>query len=121
MSLVVATKCCTKCGEMKPASAFYRNRSTKDGLQGHCKQCASEDVAARAARRRAEMGEEAWLAHQAEITRRSRERRGMAAERAYSKAVREATSALVARHRREYDHLLLLARRGELDAAGLTA
>ena len=29
---------------------------------------------------------------------------------------RAATSALVDRHRREYEHLLLLARRGELEA-----
>lgn len=66
----------------------------------------------------AEMGEEAWLAHKREITRRSRARRGMASERAYSRAARQATTALIERHRREYDHLLLLARRGELESIG---
>lgn len=115
------TKRCSKCGQTRPASKFYRNTKSKDGLHGWCKECVDRGVKERAARRRAEMGEEAWLAHKAEITRRSRARRGMVAERAYSKAVREATSALVDRHRQEYEHLLLLARRGELEAIRATS
>lgn len=32
-------KRCSKCGEDKPVSEFYKNRQTKDGLQPECKSC----------------------------------------------------------------------------------
>jgi phage terminase large subunit-like protein len=35
------TKKCTKCKEVKPKGEFYKNKSTKDGLQGACKACYS--------------------------------------------------------------------------------
>lgn len=35
----VATKTCTKCGETKPATDFYKHRSYKDGLANYCKSC----------------------------------------------------------------------------------
>lgn len=34
------TKVCPKCGRELPVSDFYRNRSTKDGLDYCCKECA---------------------------------------------------------------------------------
>lgn len=33
------TKLCTKCGQVKPVSEFGKNKSKKDGLQSHCKEC----------------------------------------------------------------------------------
>lgn len=32
-------KKCPKCGEQKPLSEFYKNKSNKDGLQKRCKPC----------------------------------------------------------------------------------
>lgn len=32
-------KACSRCGEMKPHSEFYKNASKKHGLQGECKKC----------------------------------------------------------------------------------
>lgn len=33
------TKLCTKCGVEKPVSEFGLNKSKRDGLQSHCKEC----------------------------------------------------------------------------------
>lgn len=35
-------KLCTKCLQMKPLDAFYRQASTTDGLQYRCKPCAQQ-------------------------------------------------------------------------------
>ncbi|MFF7885026.1 endonuclease VII domain-containing protein [Streptomyces sp. NPDC020794] len=35
-------KCCVRCGEYKPYAAFARKRSHLDGLQRHCRDCASD-------------------------------------------------------------------------------
>lgn len=32
-------KRCTKCGETKPLSEFYQQKTGKDGRQAHCKDC----------------------------------------------------------------------------------
>ena len=32
-------KCCNKCGEARPCTAFSKSKNTRDGLQTHCKQC----------------------------------------------------------------------------------
>lgn len=52
-------KVCSKCKETKDRSAFARNRTTKDGLQGHCRLCkgtykktAAAKIALNAKRRR---------------------------------------------------------------------
>ena len=39
---IVVMKRCTKCGEEKPASEFYKNRRSKDGLCSRCKACRRE-------------------------------------------------------------------------------
>jgi hypothetical protein len=32
-------KRCSRCGQFKPESEFYKNKQTKTGLNGHCKSC----------------------------------------------------------------------------------
>jgi hypothetical protein len=36
------TKICKKCGRELPLENFSKNAKTKDGLQNHCRACASE-------------------------------------------------------------------------------
>lgn len=36
-------KRCTKCGEEKPKSEFWKRKKYKDGLAYHCKQCAKKE------------------------------------------------------------------------------
>lgn len=38
----LVTKKCTKCGEDKPASLFYKQTKSKDGLHSYCKPCDKE-------------------------------------------------------------------------------
>jgi hypothetical protein len=63
---------CTKCGEFKPLSAFYKQTASPDGLNNHCKECiyayvdAHREVhkARRAARRKASQERDAaYIAH----------------------------------------------------------
>ena len=35
----MTTKKCSKCGEVKPISEFYKSSSSKDGYQSYCKYC----------------------------------------------------------------------------------
>lgn len=35
-------KTCSKCGEEKPLSEYYKNKSAKDGYRNHCKKCVTE-------------------------------------------------------------------------------
>lgn len=37
-----AEKRCPNCGEVKPASEFYKNEGSSDGLGGYCKSCTSK-------------------------------------------------------------------------------
>ena len=38
----MSMKTCTKCGQEKPLSEFYKNKNSKDGLRTQCKSCVSE-------------------------------------------------------------------------------
>jgi 5-methylcytosine-specific restriction endonuclease McrA len=40
-------KTCTKCGETKPKTEFYKNCGAKDGLLTYCKSCAKSNRASR--------------------------------------------------------------------------
>lgn len=64
--------------------------------------------------RRSAIGDEALRAIEAERVRRSRERTGNVAGKAYEAAKRAALKALRERHADEYAHLFELAKRGEL-------
>lgn len=112
---VVLTKRCRDCGETKPASEFHVQATARDGLRPYCKPCTIARVNASVARRRAAMGDEAWYAHRRAQVNASRRRTGGAAGLAYNRARYAAFQALADRHRKEFEHLLLLARRGELD------
>jgi hypothetical protein len=59
------TKKCSRCGEVKPRTAFHRNASRYDGLHPTCKQCrASAEERAKAAARAAR-----WRADPANLAR----------------------------------------------------
>lgn len=36
-------KRCSKCGEVKPCTEFYKRKDSRDGLEGRCKLCANKD------------------------------------------------------------------------------
>ena len=36
---VQGKKTCSRCGDQKPLSMFYKSESIKDGLEGTCKVC----------------------------------------------------------------------------------
>jgi len=118
IAVEMAVKRCPRCAETKPLSQFHRNRSAADGHHSMCKMCTQAYTrayqAAKAAKR-AELGDEAWRAYKAAHVRAHRERTGGDRDREYARTQYRAVSALIDRHRAEYDRLLLLARRGELE------
>jgi len=59
--LIVKEKRCAKCGTTKALSEFYRNAASSDGHRHQCKKCALAHVRDYQARKRSELGEEAWL------------------------------------------------------------
>lgn len=48
------TKVCSKCGETKPLTDFYKDKKASDGHQSWCKRCVSADNAQRARKALAE-------------------------------------------------------------------
>ena len=54
-------KTCSRCGKTKMALAFARNRSSKDGLRGECRDCTSEKNEAYRARVLSKEAEEAGV------------------------------------------------------------
>ena len=55
-------KTCTSCDATKPPDEFHRDKTQKDGHAYACKECKRKATLAWNARKRAEIGEEAWLA-----------------------------------------------------------
>lgn len=105
-TVVLAEKECRRCDETKPASEFYRDRSTRDRLNVYCKPCCREIARTNRTRRRAEMGDEAFLADLRTKVNRHRERTGNASGKRYAAARVAAVSRLIEAHRKEYDALL---------------
>lgn len=105
-------KRCPDCGDVKPLTDFHRNPVRKDGRGTYCKPCANTQTRERQARKRAEMGDEAWLAYVRDSVRRSRHRRGSDTERQYNRAKRRALAKLAEMYPKAFDHLLAV----ELDA-----
>lgn len=113
--LIEATKTCSVCGRRLNLSEFPRDRRAADGLRYECRTCNASRAKANAARRRAEMGEDAYLAHVREVVRRSRERKPEATRR-YNRAQARAVAVLRENHRSEYDRLLAIELRREESA-----
>jgi hypothetical protein len=106
VSVVVAEKVCRRCGETKPLSDYYHNKATSDGFTIYCKPCCRWYTETAKAKRRAEMGEEAWLEQQRQVVRQSRQRRNYDRERLQSRAQTAAVRRLVEAHRAEYEQYL---------------
>ena len=103
----MSTKVCSRCERRLATEEFPRSRSRADGRGSACQRCVSEAAKARNARKRAEMGEDAWLEHQRQIMARHRSdpanrARGRAATAARSRALWQ----LAARHPGEFAHLI---------------
>ena len=110
MNAVAASeKACPKCGEVKPLSGFYRNRSLPDGHDRRCIPCHRESIDASRAKRKAEDPEGFRLRNLQSVVR-YRARTGDARNKAMGAAKREATRRLVEAHRRQFDALYLLVR-----------
>ena len=107
MALALATKTCGSCGETKPLSAYHLDSKGRHGVRSECKDCARARARRNAARRRAEMGDEAFLAKQRESTLKARrnpdyKQRELEAQRAYNAALH----ALRRLHSSDFDALL---------------
>lgn len=101
-----ASKRCAKCGQVKNFSEFYNSKGGKHSKKGRCKPCYAEDERAATARRRAEMGEEAWQARIERYEAKSRNSPERVAYRqAYEAARYQAVKVLVARNKAEFDAL----------------
>lgn len=98
---------CQKCGEWKALTGFSPSKKGRLGRHSYCKACMNIDSKKRAAIK-LERDPEGFRQHRAEIVRRSREKRGSARERAYSRAYRRATARLIDAHRRQFDAFLRL-------------
>lgn len=103
VELELATKACTKCGEEKPLTGFYRQKSTPDGRRSSCAGCVNRYVKRRTADRRKEMGEEAWQEHRRQIQRRHRETGGYERDRLQAEAYNEAMRRVREAHRAEFE------------------
>ena len=71
-------KLCRRCGHEKPASAFYKDRQTKDGLTAYCADCNREKVRAWQEQNpdRATASQERYRRrHRDDLNRRARDRR----------------------------------------------
>lgn len=71
-ALVVSEKTCPRCGYTKPLSEFYKNKSNPDGHFYTCKECERTRMKAWTVKRRADMGETAWLTSRVAIQRKHR-------------------------------------------------
>ena len=106
----MAVKTCSKCCQEKSLRDFHRHRRNKDGYHSWCKDCARANVDRNKAKKRAEMGDEAWLKHQAELVRKSREKNGYARNRLLVTARTQALTQLAKAHPSEYARLLKAAK-----------
>jgi hypothetical protein len=105
-ALDLATKHCNGCDETKPLSEFYKDRNRRDGRHARCGECAKASVLAYQARKREEIGDEAFREYRRVITARSRARTGNASGRASQAAHQAALLTLRDLHRDQFDALL---------------
>jgi hypothetical protein len=105
-ALEVASKTCTKCEDNKPLSEFYRQAGTPDGHKYSCKECEKARVADYQARKREEMGDEAWRAYKLKAVSRHRAARRDGRSKESASAYNAALFALRDLHRDQFDRLL---------------
>ena len=105
--VLLITKRCRDCDEVKPASQFYTSRKMRDGLTSYCKPCTIEQQRQRVQRIKAEVGEEAYNALRAQRQRnRRKDPEVMKRDRRANKRVDLALAELRERHRPEYEAIL---------------
>lgn len=101
----VTAKRCSICKEDKPLSQFYR--AAHNGRHSECKVCSLARQKEYQARKRAEMDDEAWLAHKASIVAKYRATpEGREQSRLHNLAQSRALSALAEMHPDAYRALL---------------
>lgn len=107
---------CLKCGVAKSVAEFRRH---KWGLDGSCHECVrrsqrkseSERVAAYQAKRRDQIGDDAWRAERAAYQRKYRAAGpGATKNKLYEKARRAALAELAMRYPDEYEELYAVAK-----------
>lgn len=99
-------KRCSSCGQEKSENEFYFSDRSAGTRHNECRVCTAARQRDYAQRKRAEMGEEAYLAHQRAVVAASRARRGMTREREWSKARNRAFQRLAELHPEEFERLL---------------
>lgn len=114
VAVELLTKRCTECETDKPASEFHKDRSKRDGLRSACKSCITERVKQYRQERIDQFGLDYVRRQERLAVERHRRRHGPEKDREYNRARNEAVRVLIERHRAEFEHLFLLARRGEL-------
>lgn len=102
---------CTRCGEYKTLTEFSPKKNGRLGRHNLCKPCTNQATKERRDKARA-ADPEGFRERQREIVRKSREKRGMARERLYSRAKQRAIQRLIDAHRKQFEAYLTL----ELDA-----
>ena len=96
-------KVCSRCKRLLPEALFHKNRTTRDGLQYHCKDCRKErKTTSRKANHRK------LLAQEAGYRERNRERlrvyhRAYCAMPAHKERIREQQAACKRRHKKRID------------------
>lgn len=115
MTVELAEKRCGTCGVVKSLADFHRNSRSRDGRAYNCRDCAVAKKNESNERVRARIGDERFKEIQRARVAQHRKRTGNAKGREYEAAKTAALRVLRDRHRKEYEHLLLLARRGELN------
>lgn len=108
MTLVNSTKRCPGCSETKNLAEFYSN---KGGLSSRCKPCLRQQQRESQAKKREVLGEDEFRRLKREGVRRLREREGIEYEKTFGRARNAAIARLIDLHRREYEHLLDVAKR----------
>lgn len=108
---MLAEKVCSRCGEVKPLSEFYRSKNTKDGRDSRCRTCAREAIDAYQARKRAE-DPEGWRERgRQRAARRRQDPAKRARDNMHLRAQTLAISRLKEMYPDAYRHLLDVARR----------
>lgn len=112
MSLDLAMKRCPGCDQELPLSAFTPSAQQRSGAA--CRECQNKRARRYTANRIARIGPVAERERIRRHVQTHRDRTNYAYVRRYDSQRRAAIQALIEAHRGEFDHLMLLSKRGEL-------